>query len=93
MLPMYSSRKGERYRRNASLVVKAMEKLHIPGDAVAALNQFPGVDRRSEKLADNLYTDYGHHLSKSPPHYNWRANSVKMSCWYTNPTKTSVSMK
>lgn len=52
---------GEHYRRNASLVVKAMEKLHIPGDAVAALNQFPGVDRRFEKLADNLYTDYGHH--------------------------------
>lgn len=52
---------GEHYRRNASLVVKAIEKLHIHGDVVTALNNFPGVDRRFEKLADNLYTDYGHH--------------------------------
>lgn len=52
---------GEHYRRNASLVIKAMEKLALPGDAAAALDKFPGVDRRFEKLADNLYTDYGHH--------------------------------
>lgn len=30
-------------------------------DAVRALQSFPGTDRRFEKLADNLYTDYGHH--------------------------------
>lgn len=29
--------------------------------AQQALNTFPGTDRRFEKLADNLYSDYGHH--------------------------------
>ena len=52
---------GEHYRRNASLVAKAVEKLGLPGDPVEVLNRFPGVDRRFEKLADNLYSDYGHH--------------------------------
>lgn len=28
---------------------------------IKALNNFPGTQRRFEKLADNLYTDYGHH--------------------------------
>src|SRR5690606_25419386 len=27
----------------------------------AALSSFPGTNRRFEKLAENLYTDYGHH--------------------------------
>lgn len=48
-------------RRNATLVAKAVEKLMIPGDTIKALNRFPGTDRRFEKLADNLYSDYGHH--------------------------------
>lgn len=52
---------GEHVRRNASLVVKAFEQLGINGDVASALNQFPGVDRRFEKLADNLYTDYAVH--------------------------------
>jgi UDP-N-acetylmuramate--alanine ligase len=52
---------GEHNRRNASLVVKAFERLGIDRDTVGALNSFPGIDRRFEKLADNLYTDYGHH--------------------------------
>lgn len=52
---------GEHIRRNASLVVKAFERLKIEGDAVSAINSFPGVDRRFEKLADNLYTDYAVH--------------------------------
>ena len=52
---------GEHIRRNASLVVKAFERLGIKGDAVSAMNKFPGVDRRFEKLADNLYTDYAVH--------------------------------
>lgn len=54
---------GEHNRRNASLVAKAVEYLAL-GDtqtAIAALNDFPGTDRRFEKLAGNLYTDYGHH--------------------------------
>jgi len=52
---------GEHVRRNASLVVKAFERLGISGDVIGAINRFPGVDRRFEKLADNLYTDYAVH--------------------------------
>lgn len=52
---------GEHIRRNASLVVKAFERLGLAGDVVGAINHFPGVDRRFEKLADNLYTDYAVH--------------------------------
>ena len=52
---------GEHNRRNATLVCKAVEKLGITGDATSALNNFPGSIRRFEKLADNLYSDYGHH--------------------------------
>jgi UDP-N-acetylmuramate--alanine ligase len=54
---------GAHNRRNASLVRKAVEYLNL-GDydnTKAALNCFPGTDRRFEKLADNLYSDYGHH--------------------------------
>lgn len=54
---------GEHNRRNATLIVKAFEKLSI-GDSEAratALESFPGTDRRFEKLADNIYSDYGHH--------------------------------
>lgn len=52
---------GEHNRRNASLVVKALERLGVMGDAIDALNRFPGVDRRFEKIDTNLYSDYGHH--------------------------------
>ncbi|MDB5162085.1 MAG: murC [Candidatus Saccharibacteria bacterium] len=54
---------GAHNRRNATLVAKAAEYLGIAKDdeVVAALSDFPGTDRRFEKLADNLYTDYGHH--------------------------------
>ena len=52
---------GDHIRRNASLVVKAFERLTIDGDVVGALNSFPGADRRFEELADNLYTDYAVH--------------------------------
>jgi len=54
---------GEHNRRNATLVLKALEYLEL-GDAqknLSILDSFPGTDRRFEKLADNLYTDYGHH--------------------------------
>ncbi|MCD8561853.1 hypothetical protein LRY29_02210 [Candidatus Saccharibacteria bacterium] len=54
---------GAHNRRNATLVVKALEYLGI-GDETSrrqALASFPGTDRRFEKLADNLYSDYGHH--------------------------------
>jgi UDP-N-acetylmuramate--alanine ligase len=52
---------GEHNRRNASLVLKALERLEIHGDSLEILGQFPGVDRRFERLAPNLYSDYGHH--------------------------------
>ena len=52
---------GTHNRHNASLVMKAVEKLGINGDATGALNDFPGTDRRFEQLLPNLYTDYGHH--------------------------------
>jgi UDP-N-acetylmuramate--alanine ligase len=52
---------GDHNRRNATLVVKMIEALGIEGNAREIVNQFPGVDRRFEKLAPNLYTDYGHH--------------------------------
>ncbi len=52
---------GEHNRRNATLVLKAVEKLGITGDTLTAINTFPGTVRRFEKLGDNLYSDYGHH--------------------------------
>jgi UDP-N-acetylmuramate--alanine ligase len=52
---------GEHNRRNATLVIKALEKLDLPGDHLAALDSYPGTARRFEKLATNLYSDYGHH--------------------------------
>lgn len=52
---------GLHNRRNATLVVRAFEKLGISGDVIGALSSFPGSQRRFEKLATNLYTDYGHH--------------------------------
>lgn len=54
---------GEHNRRNGTLITKAAEYLGFGSDSTvnAALGQFPGTDRRFEKLAENLYTDYGHH--------------------------------
>lgn len=54
---------GAHNRANATLVAKACERLGI-GDAAViktAVESFPGSDRRFERLATNLYTDYGHH--------------------------------
>lgn len=54
---------GAHYRRNGTLVVKAIEYLQLGTREKTAeiLNQFPGTDRRFERLAANLYSDYGHH--------------------------------
>ncbi|HET8690099.1 MAG TPA: Mur ligase domain-containing protein [Candidatus Saccharimonadales bacterium] len=55
---------GDHVRHNAYLVERAMTRL-IDGSGNArvldAINTFPGTARRMEKLADNLYSDYGHH--------------------------------
>jgi UDP-N-acetylmuramate--alanine ligase len=49
-------------RQNAQLVVEALHRLQIAPlqQLVNLVNQFPGVARRFEKLADNIYTDYAH---------------------------------
>lgn len=52
---------GEHNRRNATLVQIALNRLGITQDTTEILSSFPGTDRRFEKLADNLYSDYGHH--------------------------------
>lgn len=54
---------GAHNRRNASLALAALAgPLGLDRrEAVAALNTFPGTNRRFEQLAENLYTDYGHH--------------------------------
>lgn len=54
---------GSHIRKNATLVHKTLEYLGL-GDSEAvdkALENFPGTNRRFEKLSDNLYSDYGHH--------------------------------
>lgn len=64
---------GNHVRHNAYLVQRAMKAVCLaetegevdqsaePTAIIEAINSFPGTDRRFEKLADNLYTDYGHH--------------------------------
>ena len=52
---------GIHNRRNATLVQKALVILGFDEQTDEIFSEFPGVDRRFEKLADNLYSDYGHH--------------------------------
>lgn len=52
---------GQVNRRNATLVQAGLKKLGIVENTDEILAKFPGTDRRFEKLADNLYNDYGHH--------------------------------
>lgn len=54
---------GAHNRRNATLVLKALERLGV-GDNLKnrhTVETFPGTNRRFERLADNLISDYGHH--------------------------------
>jgi len=54
---------GEHNRRNATLITKAAEYLGLAKaeEVTVALGEFPGTNRRFEKISDNLYSDYGHH--------------------------------
>jgi UDP-N-acetylmuramate--alanine ligase len=56
---------GLHNRQNAYLVFSLLvDHLGFSGReglVVESLNSFPGTDRRFEKLADNVYSDYGHH--------------------------------
>lgn len=55
---------GQHAKRNAFLVERAIRQL-FPDvsyhELIAAINSFPGADRRFEQLDTNLYSDYGHH--------------------------------
>lgn len=66
--PALSSLKltGEVNRRNAWQVIRALRAIKdTPLDAAAnIMERFPGLSRRFEKLADNLYTDYAHTIPK-----------------------------
>lgn len=65
---------GDHVRHNAYLVQRVLEKVIAESKAksqdsreitkqeiIDAINSFPGTGRRFEKLAANLYSDYGHH--------------------------------
>lgn len=55
---------GTHNRKNATLVyecIKALFPKQNPDNIIQALNTYPGSNRRFEKLADGLYTDYAHH--------------------------------
>ncbi|MBL8160321.1 hypothetical protein JNJ66_07755 [Candidatus Saccharibacteria bacterium] len=54
---------GEHYRRNAMIAISIVNQATgISLEALkAAIADFPGSSRRFERLAENLYTDYGHH--------------------------------
>lgn len=58
--PLEINLPGAHNRHNATLVLKALEKLGFE-HAPTIVESFPGTNRRFEKLADNLYSDYGHH--------------------------------
>lgn len=51
---------GEHNRRNGTLVQHALRYLGFD-TTDTIVSSFPGTDRRFEKIADNLYSDYGHH--------------------------------
>jgi UDP-N-acetylmuramate--alanine ligase len=53
---------GRYNRYDAWLAIRAVAHLtqESPETLVRIMNDFPGVSRRFEKLADNLYTDYAH---------------------------------
>lgn len=52
---------GERNRRNATLAQVGLRWLGYTEDTDKIISTFPGTNRRFERLADNLYSDYAHH--------------------------------
>ena len=54
---------GEHNRRNGMLALEAVKHMTEIDEAsiITSINQFPGAGRRFEKLAEGLYSDYGHH--------------------------------
>lgn len=55
--------RGEKMRENAALALKILELVlrETPDEKLlAAINSYPGADRRFEPICENLYSDYGH---------------------------------
>jgi len=52
---------GQHNRRNFTLVQAGLKQLGFEQNTDEILTNFPGTNRRFEKLANNLYSDYGHH--------------------------------
>jgi UDP-N-acetylmuramate--alanine ligase len=54
---------GQNTRKNAVLCLFVLCNLLQAEESLImeAMNKFPSVDRRFQKLSDNLYSDYGHH--------------------------------
>ncbi|MCL2371221.1 Mur ligase domain-containing protein [Candidatus Saccharibacteria bacterium] len=55
---------GAHNRKNATLVFEAIHQFMPdvePNAIIQAINSFPGAQRRFEKIADNIYSDYAHH--------------------------------
>lgn len=55
---------GAHNRANATLALETLRHIcpeYTDDQLTQALNTFPGTSRRFEKLAPNLYSDYGHH--------------------------------
>lgn len=56
---------GEARRLDATLATKAIMKIKTPiisdESIISAINNFPGVGRRFERIAKHVYSDYGHH--------------------------------
>jgi len=59
--PVHLKIAGTHNRRNATLVQKLLSQIKINQDTDDILSNFPGTNRRFEKLTDGIYTDYGHH--------------------------------
>ena len=55
---------GAARRADAALALEAIKKMApevTEDEIIKILNEFPGVGRRFEKIADGVYTDYAHH--------------------------------
>lgn len=77
---------GEARRRDAGLALAAIiEVLKNEGSAyensalTEVMNEFPGVGRRFEKIADGVYTDYAHHPEEIEATIGVALDECKMS--------------
>jgi UDP-N-acetylmuramate--alanine ligase len=54
---------GELRRKDANIALEVLRRVtdFDDGKIIEAINRFPGVGRRFEKIANGAYSDYGHH--------------------------------